>query len=436
MRHSATRARISCPCSSCGKPGRNGASTIRAAPNGAGAARTTCRSCGCASGRTCTGSWSASCTSCACGPTRRRPTMPRSTGASSPGMLSHIGQLDEQGRIPRAAQPGASACSPTPRWPPRAALGGGGGAGGDGRVWGRMAAAVEPGWIESAGAHLLRRSWSDPHWQAARGFVAAREQVSLFGLVLAANRRVDYARVDRAAAHEIFLRDALAAGHLRTRGRFLAHNRRLVQRVQHMEAKLRRRELLAGDEALARFLRGPGPGGDLLDAAFERWRKQAEKADAGVAVHVARRPADRRALARRRTTSPTSWTGRQPAAAAAIASIRRRGRRRDAGTAAPPAARAGRGAARLAGAGLAGGESDRHAARPAESARRRIVPVPDHARACLALDAHGQGRLHAALAEALRHTAGLEVEPETWAELELEPWMKFRVEVRDDEPAA
>src|SRR5690606_20618360 len=62
-----------------------------------------------------------------------------------------------------------------------------------GRVWGRTAAAVEPGWIESAGAHLVRRSWSDPHWQPARGFVAAREQVSLYGLVLAANRRVDYA---------------------------------------------------------------------------------------------------------------------------------------------------------------------------------------------------------------------------------------------------
>src|SRR5690606_37183616 len=65
-----------------------------------------------------------------------------------------------------------------------------------------------------------------------------------------------------------------------------------------------------------------------------------------------------------------------------------------------------------------------------KSARRRIVPIPEHARACLALLRPGQGRLRAALAEVLQRTAGLQVEPETWQRLELEPWLRMRIEVR------
>jgi ATP-dependent helicase HrpA len=349
------------------------------------------------------------------------------------GMLSHIGQLDERGeyRGPRNLAfrlfPDSALAARGPRWVVVAALVE------TGRVWGRMAAAVEPGWIESAGAHLLHRSWSDPHWQAARGFVAAREQVTLFGLVLAANRRVDYARVNRAAAHEIFLRDALATGNLRTRGRFHAHNLRLVQRVQHMEAKLRRRELLAGDEALARFYAARVPAAICSTAAFERWRKQAEKADAGLLCM---------SLDDLLTGAPLPGPDEFPD------ELELAGNRLPLSYRFDPAAEDDGVTLELPRHLLPVLDEERLdwlvpgwleakvtamlRALP-KSARRRIVPVPDHARACLERMPFGQGRLHAALAEALHHTAGLEVEPETWAELVLEPWMKFRVEVRDDE---
>ena len=67
----------------------------------------------------------------------------------------------------------------------------------------RMVAAVDSGWIESAGAHLLRRNYSEPHWVEGRGFVGAFESISLYGLTLAAQRRVNYGAIDPTAAREI-----------------------------------------------------------------------------------------------------------------------------------------------------------------------------------------------------------------------------------------
>jgi ATP-dependent helicase HrpA len=349
------------------------------------------------------------------------------------GMLSHIGQLDEQAeyRGPRNLRfrlfPDSTLSGRSPRWVVAAALVE------TGRVWGRIAAAVEPGWIESAGAHLVRRSWSDPHWQSARGFVAAREQVSLYGLVLATNRRVDYARVDREGARQVFLREALARGRIRTRGRFLEANRQLVSDVQVLEAKLRRRELLVGDEAIAAFYAERIPVEICSMAAFERWRRKAEKANPGVLLMSPGDLLTGAALPGEHDYPDSLELG---------------------GNHLPLRYRFDSGA-EVDGVTV---EVPRHLlslldedrldwlvpgwleekitamlrALP-KAARRRIVPVPDHARACLALLRPGHGRLQAALAEALRKTAGIEVEPETWAELEFEPWLRFRVEVTGDD---
>jgi ATP-dependent helicase HrpA len=349
------------------------------------------------------------------------------------GMLSHIGQLDEQGeyRGPRNVRfrlfPGSTLAARPPRWVAVAELRE------TGRVWGRMAAAVEPGWIESAGAHLVRRSWSDPHWQAERGFVAAREQVSVYGLVLAANRRIDFGRVDPEAARQVFLRDALVGGALRTRGRFLAANRALLREVQLLEAKLRRRELLAGDEAIAKFYAARVPAGVNSTPAFERWRRQAEKTRPDLLLMSLDDLLTGAAL-----PSPTDYPD-----ALEVGGNHLPLRYRFDPTAEDDGVTV---------------EVPRHLlplldedriewlvpgwleqklvamlrALP-KTARRRIVPVPDHARRCLAMLRPGQGRLRAAVAEALRRTAGLEVPPETWAELVLEPWLRMRIEVLGDD---
>jgi ATP-dependent helicase HrpA len=348
------------------------------------------------------------------------------------GLLSHIGQHDEKGeyRGPRNVRfrlfPDSTLAGRSPRWVVAAELVE------TSRVWGRMVAAVEPGWIESAGAHLLRRSWSDAHWQAERGFVAAREQVSLYGLVLAGDRRVDFARLHPQQAHEIFLREALAGDRIRTRGRFLAANRRLIQHLQHLEAKLRRRALLAGDDAIVRFYAARVPPAVCSTREFERWRHKAEQADPGLLEMSADDLLTGAALPRTEDYPDHLAVGGN------LLPLRYRF---------DPAAEDD-------GVTL---EVPRHLLPLLEedqldwllpgwleekiiamlralpkAARRRIVPVPDHARACLALMRPGKGRLRSALAETLRQSAGLELEPETWAELELEPWLKFRIEVVDE----
>nr|WP_276611324.1 ATP-dependent RNA helicase HrpA [Thioalkalivibrio sp. XN8] len=345
------------------------------------------------------------------------------------GMLSHIGQLDERGEYqgPRNLRfrlfPDSSLAAKPPRWVVAAALVE------TGRVWGRTAAAVEPAWIESAGSHLVRRSWSDPHWQEARGFVAAREQVSLYGLVLAASRRVDFARVDPAGARAVFLRDALAAGAIRTRGDFLAHNEALRAEVQAMEAKLRRRELLAGEPALVAFYAARVPGEISSAPAFERWRKRAERAEPRLLYMT---------LKDLLSGAPLPAPGDYPDV------LEVDGNRLPLRYRFDPAAEDDGVTVQVPRHLLAlleeaqldwlvpGWLEDKIIAMLRalpKAARRRIVPIPDHARSCLALLQPGQGLLRAALAEALRRDAGLEVAPETWRDLDLEPWLKFRLEV-------
>ncbi|HUG99276.1 MAG TPA: ATP-dependent RNA helicase HrpA [Gammaproteobacteria bacterium] len=349
------------------------------------------------------------------------------------GLLSHIGRLDEQGeyRGPRNVRfrlfPDSTLAARPPRWVVAAELVE------TGRVWGRTAAAVEPGWIESAGAHLVRRSWSDPHWQPARGFVAAREQVSLYGLVLAADRRVDYARVDPAGARQIFLRDALASGEIRTRGDFLEANRQLVNEVQALEAKLRRRELFAGEDAVAAFYAARVPPEVSSAAAFERWRRKAEKAEPGI---LRMSPEDLL------TGAPLPGKDDYPdrlAIGGNLLPLRYRfdpGADDDGATIGVPRHLLPLLDEQLLDWLVPGWLEEKIVAMLRalpKVARRRIVPVPDHARACLALLRPGHGHVRAALAEALRRTAGLEVEPETWARLELEPWLRFRVELLGDD---
>ncbi|MBK1726796.1 ATP-dependent RNA helicase HrpA [Halorhodospira neutriphila] len=147
------------------------------------------------------------------------------------------------------------------------------------RLFARTVAEIRPGWIEAAAGHLVSRSYSDPHWEKRAGRVVAYEQVSLYGLTLASGRKVDYARIDPDEARRIFIRDGLVAGEIRTRGAFLAHNQALVDEVERLEAKARRRDVLADEEQLAAFYEARIPG-DIRDAAaFERWRKRAERRD-------------------------------------------------------------------------------------------------------------------------------------------------------------
>ena len=187
------------------------------------------------------------------------------------GFLGNIGALDERREYEGArgtrfvVAPGTPLAAKPPKWLVAASLTE------TTRLYARMVAAVEPPWIEAAAEHLIKRSYSEPHWIEERGFVAAFESTSLYGLTLSSRRRVNYGSVAPAEAQQIFVREALVEGHTRLRKPFLDHNRRLRREVEALEAKLRRRDVLVDEQTMTDFyLQRLSPDVHSI-AALEKW---------------------------------------------------------------------------------------------------------------------------------------------------------------------
>jgi ATP-dependent RNA helicase HrpA len=155
------------------------------------------------------------------------------------------------------------------------------------RLFARSVAAIEPRWLEEMGAHLLKRSRSDPHWEKDRGEVVALERGTLYGLPVYLNRRVPFAPFDPDLARDIFLRSALVEGDLDTRAPFFAHNRRLVAEIERLEHKSRRPDILVDAELIHAFYDERIPREIHGAASFERWRRQAEAVQPRL-LHLAR----------------------------------------------------------------------------------------------------------------------------------------------------
>lgn len=150
------------------------------------------------------------------------------------------------------------------------------------RLFARQNARIEPEWIEAAAQHLVKRTYSEPHWNPKRGIVMANETVSLYGLVVHAARRVNYGPVDPAVARDIFIREALVEGNYRTKANFFAHNTELIEEAHSLESKTRRQDVLVDDTALCQFFDEKIPASVRDHASFEKWRKKAESKDANV----------------------------------------------------------------------------------------------------------------------------------------------------------
>ena len=149
------------------------------------------------------------------------------------------------------------------------------------RVYLRLAAKIEPEWAEKLAGDLLKRSYSEPHWERRQGRVVAFEQTSLFGLVLHARRKVNYEPINRAEAREIFIRDALVAGDIDLKAAFFRHNRELIAEVERLEDKTRRRDLLVDEETLYAFYDERVPEDVASLKTFEDWRHRIEKEQPG-----------------------------------------------------------------------------------------------------------------------------------------------------------
>ncbi|OFQ30990.1 ATP-dependent RNA helicase HrpA [Rothia sp. HMSC072E10] len=206
------------------------------------------------------------------------------------GLLSHVGvkeerEKDSKGRTrgPReylgargtkfAIFPGSGLFKKGPDWVLSAELVE------TSRLWARTNAAIEPQWIEEVGKHLISVQYSEPHWSLSSGAAVAYAKGTLFGLTVYADRPVQYARVDAAAAREIFIQSALVEGQWHTQHKFYLRNQRALAEVEELEARLRRRDLRVDDSVLFAFYDARIPAHVTDVRAFDKWWKQARLED-------------------------------------------------------------------------------------------------------------------------------------------------------------
>ena len=141
------------------------------------------------------------------------------------------------------------------------------------RLFGRGIANIEPQWVEQVAGHLLKKQLLDPHWEKKAAQVTALERATLYGLVIYNGRRVNFGRVDPVAAREVFIREALVAGQWDTKLPFLAANEKLIARVQDLEHKARRQDVLVDEELIYAFYDQQVPADVCSGASCEAWYK-------------------------------------------------------------------------------------------------------------------------------------------------------------------
>ncbi|MDF0371054.1 ATP-dependent RNA helicase HrpA [Streptomyces sp. KA12] len=141
------------------------------------------------------------------------------------------------------------------------------------RLWARVNAKVEPEWIEPLAQHLLKRTYSEPHWEKDQAAVMAYERVTLYGVPIVAQRKINFGRIDQEASRDLFIRNALVEGDWRTHHQFFHDNRKLLGEVEELEHRARRRDILVDDETLFDFYDRRIPEHVVSGAHFDSWWK-------------------------------------------------------------------------------------------------------------------------------------------------------------------
>ena len=195
------------------------------------------------------------------------------------GLLSHIGLKDLEKKEYVGARnarfaifPGSTLFRKTPRWVMAAELVE------TSRLWARVVARIEPEWAEKLAGHLVKRSYSEPQWSSDQGAVMAVEKVTLYGLPLVPARKVHYGRIDPELSRELFIRHALVEGDWSTHHSFFHENRKLLEEVEELEHRVRRRDILVDDETLFAFYNARISTDVVSARHFDSWWKKTRRA--------------------------------------------------------------------------------------------------------------------------------------------------------------
>lgn len=189
------------------------------------------------------------------------------------GLLSQIGQKTEEGDYLGARQrrfwvhPSSGLGRKKPNWIMTAELVE------TTKLFARMVAKIEPDWIEPLAGHLIKKNHFEPHWEKKRGQVVAFEQITLYGLIVVGRRPVHYGPIDPPVSRELFIREGLVRGEINSRAKCLSANRQLLEQLDELEAKARRRDILADEETLFGYYEARLPAEIHQAATFDSWYK-------------------------------------------------------------------------------------------------------------------------------------------------------------------
>jgi ATP-dependent helicase HrpA len=303
------------------------------------------------------------------------------------------------------------------------------------RLWARTVARIEPEWVEPLARHLVKRSYSEPHWEKKRGAAVALEKVTLHGVPLVTDRKVSYGRIDPDAARELFIRHALVEGDWQTSHRFFTENRRLLAEAEELEHRVRRRGLVVGEEELFAFYDARIPADVVSAQHFDTWWKQARRADPALLTF---RPGDLLSddAAQVSTESyPDAWTSQSPAIQALPLSYAfEPGSDADGVSVDIPLSRLNQVDAAEFSWQVPGLRTElvtEMIRSLPKSLRRDLVPAPDVAREVVARLGTPSGDLRDAVARELRSLRGVTVPRDAWDLSKLPPHLRITVRVTD-----
>ncbi len=354
------------------------------------------------------------------------------------GLLSQLGMYDPARRDYDGARgarfrifPGSALARTPPDWVMAAELVE------TSQLFARTVARIDPAWAERLAGPLLKRTYSEPHWSKNRASVVAFERVTLYGLPLAADRRVAYGRIDPTVSRELFIRHALVQGEWRTRHRFQRENRELLAEVTELEERSRRRDIVVDEEDLFAFYDERIPDDVVSGAHFDSWWKQQRRRSPDLLTF------DRAALIRGDAAAvsaeayPDVWTSGE--VSLPLSYTFEPGAARDGVTVDVPLSKLP---------ALSAEDFEQQVPGHREELvtelirtlpkqlRRRLVPAPDHARRALAaIDADGFAAtsLYEAVARQLTRHTGIAVARDDFRPERLPPYLRLHVRVLDDD---
>ncbi|MEV6692372.1 ATP-dependent RNA helicase HrpA [Micromonospora sp. NPDC051196] len=357
-----------------------------------------------------------------------------------PGLLSHVGLKDAQKHEYLGARgakfglfPGSALFRKPPRWVMAAELVE------TSRLWGRVNGRIEPEWVEPLAQHLVKRSYSEPHWEKKQAAVMAYEKVTLYGVPLVASRKVNFGRIDPVLSRELFIRHALVEGDWSTHHQFWRDNQRLRTEVEELESRARRRDILVDDETIFQFYDERIPAEVVSGRHFDTWWKKTRREQPDLLtftrellINAGRGGVDE-------ADFPDQW--RSEGVELPLTYTFEPGAPTDGVTVDIPLPLLNQVPAESFDWQVPGLREElvialiRSLPKPV---RRNFVPVPDYARAVLAAITPGEEPLLEALTRQLRRMTGVTVPREAWDVGKLPAHLRvtFRVLGDDDQPVA